>query len=39
VIGRGVDRGALERSLRAFVTDAASPLPSAAGGFKGVPRP
>jgi G3E family GTPase len=39
VIGRGVDRGALERSLRAFVTGAASPLPSAAGGFKGVPRP
>jgi G3E family GTPase len=39
VIARGVDRNALERSLRAFVTDAASPLPSAAGGFKGVPRP
>jgi G3E family GTPase len=39
VIGRGVDRGALERSLRAFVTDTASPLPSAAGGFEGVPRP
>jgi G3E family GTPase len=39
VIGRGVDRGALERSLRAFVTGAASPLPSAAGGFEGVPRP
>jgi G3E family GTPase len=39
VIGRGVDRGALERSLRAFVTDTASPLPSAAGGVEGGPRP
>jgi G3E family GTPase len=38
VIGRGVDRDALERSLRAFV-DAPSPLPPAAGGFRGVPRP
>jgi G3E family GTPase len=39
VIGQDVDRDALGRSLRAFVTDTASPLPPAAGGFRGVPRP